>query len=121
MFVLYFRKTRTNIRNGGIHVKLLYKKYFNTIMLACMIFILSLLFSFSLEKDSQNEFQSVRINEGDTLWSIANQYEASSLTKVEFIDWIEEHNEVRADTLQPGEIIVIPVKRELVRNLTASK
>ena len=35
-----------------------------------------------------------------------------ALTKLEFIDWIEEHNEVYADRLQPGQTIVIPIKSE---------
>lgn len=102
-------------------MKLIYKKYFNTILLAGMVFILSVFFSLSLDNDSTNEYQSVLINEGDTLWSIANQYEDDSLTKVEFINWIEEYNEVRADRLQPGQTIVIPVKRELVQNIASSK
>jgi hypothetical protein len=43
------------------------------------------------------------------------------LTKVEFIDWIEEHNEVYAERLQPGQTIVIPIKREPVKNLASLK
>lgn len=122
MFVLYFRKTRTNIRNGGIyHMKLIFEKYFNTILLASVVLILSIFFSLSLEKDSDNEYMSVRINEGDTLWSIANQYENYSFTKVEFINWIEKHNRVHADRLQPGQTIIIPIKRELVQNYASSR
>ncbi len=102
-------------------MKTIYEKYFNTILLAGAVFILSILFSLSLENDSTNEFQSVLIHEGDTLWSIANQYEEDSLTKVEFIDWMEEHNEINAERLQPGQTIVIPVKHELVQNLAFSK
>lgn len=102
-------------------MKLICEKYFNTILLAIAIFILSIIFSFSLEKDSTNEYQSIQINEGDTLWSIANQYEDHSLTKMEFINWIEEHNQVYADSIKPGQTIVIPIKRELVQNLASSK
>lgn len=102
-------------------MKLIYEKYFNTILLASVVLILSIFFSLSLEKDSANEYKSVRINEGDTLWSIANQYEDYSFTKVEFINWIEKHNGVHADSLQPGQTIIIPIKRELVQNYASSK
>ncbi len=102
-------------------MKLIYEKYFNSIVLAGVVFILSIFFSLSLEKDSTNEYQTVLINEGDTLWTIANEYEDHALTKVEFIDWIEEHNEVYAERLQPGQTIVIPIKRGPVKNLASLK
>lgn len=102
-------------------MKFFYKNYFNTLLLAGAVFILSVIFSLSLDKESPNKYQSVLINEGDTLWSIANQYEDDSLTKVEFIDWVEKHNDVRAERLHPGDTIVIPVKRELVQNFASSK
>ena len=102
-------------------MRLIYKKYFNTIILAVVVFILSVICSFSLDNASQTPFKSVLINEGDTLWSIANQYQNHSLTKVEFIEWIEEYNGIRADKVQPGQTIVIPVKREHVQNVATSK
>jgi hypothetical protein len=102
-------------------MKLIYKKYFNTIVLAGVVFLLSVMFSFSVEDTSQTPFKSVLINEGDTLWGIANQYENHSLSKVEFIAWIEEYNGVRADKVQPGQTIVIPVKRDHVQNVATLK
>ena len=102
-------------------MKLIYKKYFNTIVLAGVVFLLSVMFSFSVEDTSRTPFKSVLINEGDTLWSIANQYENHSLTKVEFIEWIEEYNGVRADNVQPGQTIIIPVKSEHVQNVATLK
>ncbi len=80
-------------------MKMIYEEYFNSIILSVVVLILSVLFSLSLEKDSTNEYQTVLIHEGDTLWSIANEYEEHSLTKVEFIDWIEEYNQVQAERL----------------------
>lgn len=102
-------------------MKIIYEKYFNSINLAFVVLILSVFFSLSLEKDSTNEYKTVLINEGDTLWSIANEYGEHSLTKLEFIDWIEEHNQVQAERLQPGQTIVIPIKHELVQNIASSK
>lgn len=102
-------------------MKMIYEKYFNSIILAVVVLILSVFFSLSLDKDPANEYKTVLINEGDTLWSIADQYGDHSLTNEEFIDWIEEHNHVQADRLQPGRTIVIPIKRELVQNLASSK
>jgi len=96
----------------GFSLKAFYKKYFYTIVVAGAVFLLSILFSLTIQEDSSANFQSILIEEGDTLWSIASRYEESHLTKAEFIAWIEEYNEVRADALQPGETIVIPVTQD---------
>ena len=50
------------------------------------------------------------------------EYEESNLTKKEFIGWIEENNGVSADSIKPGQVIVIPVKgEELVQNLASEQ
>ncbi|AXN40769.1 cell division suppressor protein YneA [Peribacillus butanolivorans] len=103
-------------------MKKLYKNYIYTILLAGSVFIFSILFSCTLDKNQNNNFLSIEVNEGDTLWEIAEKYEEADLTKKEFIGWIEEHNEVSADSIKPGQVIVIPVKSEkLVQNLASQQ
>ncbi|MDR4927916.1 LysM peptidoglycan-binding domain-containing protein [Peribacillus simplex] len=103
-------------------MKKLYKNYIYTILLAGSVFIFSILFSCTLNNEQKNDFLSIEVGEGDTLWEIAEEYEEANLTKKEFIGWIEEHNEVRADSIKPGQVIVIPVKgEELVQNLASEQ
>ena len=103
-------------------MKKLYKNYIYTILLAGSVFIFSILFSCTLNNEQKNDFLSIEVSEGDTLWEIAEEYEEANLTKKEFIGWIEEHNEVRADSIKPGQVIVIPVKgEELVQNLASQQ
>ncbi|MEE3951820.1 LysM peptidoglycan-binding domain-containing protein [Peribacillus frigoritolerans] len=103
-------------------MKKLYKNYIYTILLAGSVFIFSILFSCTLNNDQKKDFLSIEVSEGDTLWGIAEEYEESNLTKKEFIGWIEENNGVSADTIKPGQVIVIPVKgEELVQNLASEQ
>ena len=103
-------------------MKKLYKNYIYTILLAGSVFIFSILFSCTLNNDQKNDFLSIEVSEGDTLWGIAEEYEESNLTKKEFIGWIEENNGVSADSIKPGQVIVIPVKgEELVQNLASEQ
>ncbi|MFJ7638474.1 LysM peptidoglycan-binding domain-containing protein [Peribacillus sp. NPDC097225] len=92
-----------------------------TILLAGFVFILSILFSFTLDSNQNRDFLSIEINEGDTIWEISEEYGQTELTKKEFIGWIEEYNGVRADTIKAGQIIVIPVESEKVVQSLASK
>ncbi|MFJ7307587.1 cell division suppressor protein YneA [Peribacillus frigoritolerans] len=103
-------------------MKKLYKNYIYTILLAGSVFIFSILFSCTLNNDQKKDFLSIEVSEGDTLWRIAEEYEESNLTKKEFIGWIEENNGVSADSIKPGQVIVIPVKgEELVQNLASEQ
>lgn len=103
-------------------MKKIYKNYVYTILLAGSVFIFSILFSCTLNNDQKKDFLSIEVSEGDTLWGIAEEYEESNLTKKEFIGWIEENNGVSADSIKPGQVIVIPVKgEELVQNLASEQ
>ncbi|CAK6472968.1 cell division suppressor protein YneA [Peribacillus castrilensis] len=103
-------------------MKKLYKNYIYTILLAGSVFIFSILFSCTLNNDQKKDFLSIEVSEGDTLWGIAEEYEETNLTKKEFIGWIEENNGVSADSIKPGQVIVIPVKgEELVQNLASEQ
>lgn len=94
----------------------------HTILLAVFVMIISVLFSYTLDKKDDKSYVSIEVNEGDTLWTIADRYKETDLTKVEFIGWIEEHNEIRADSIEAGKEIVIPVKRgELIQNLAGQQ
>jgi cell division protein YceG involved in septum cleavage len=103
-------------------LKSLYQKYSYTILLLCVVFMLTLCFSLNTGKDSSNRYQSIKVTEGDTLWEIAEQYEGEHLSKKEIIVWIQEHNDLDPKTLQPGKEIIIPFpKQRSLNNLASEK
>lgn len=93
-------------------MKNIIKRNSYTIFLGCTVIILSFLFSFSLNDQSLEKYQSVMIEDGDTLWDIATQFDVNHLSKAEFVAWVEERNGVKAEILQPGDTIKIPIKKE---------
>lgn len=102
-------------------MKKFYENHIYTILLAGLVFIFSILFSFTLDHKQDDNFLSIEVNEGDTIWEISEKYDDTKLTKQEFIGWIEEYNGVRADAIKAGQIIVIPVENENVVQNLASK
>ncbi|KFL15809.1 peptigoglycan-binding protein LysM [Geobacillus stearothermophilus] len=57
-----------------------------------------------------NEYMTVTVASGDTLWGLARQYEEEhGLTPGEFIRWVVEVNHLPDPRLTAGEQIVIPV------------
>ncbi|WP_110929526.1 cell division suppressor protein YneA [Bacillus massiliglaciei] len=100
----------------------LMNKYMYTCLLAAMVFILSVFFSFSLQEDKREDYVSIEVKDGDTLWEIADRHEVPQLTKAEFIDWIEKHNGIQGDTLTAGKEITIPVSRgDFTHNLASQE
>lgn len=92
-------------------MKSLFKNYTYTLALAGMVAIISLLFSLNINPEKMDEYLSVTLKETDNVTTIVEQYNTGELTKRQFIDWIEENNRIYANTLEPGDTIVIPVSQ----------
>lgn len=92
-------------------MKSLFKNYTYTLVLAGMVAIISLLFSLNINPEKMDGYVSVTLKENDSMTTIVEQYNTGELTKLEFIDWIEENNSIYANTLEPGDTIVIPVSQ----------
>lgn len=90
-------------------MKSLFKNYSYTLALAGMVAIISILFSFNINPEKMDGYLSVTLKEEDNVSTIVDQYNTGELTKLQFIDWIEENNRIYANTLKPGDTIVIPV------------
>ena len=65
------------------------------------------------EKPVMKQYKSVQIEEGDTLWSIALQYNDSSLSKSTTSQYIDDilniNNLVRDDNITAGNYIIVPI------------
>lgn len=60
---------------------------------------------------SHISFEEVRVQAGDSLWSLASQHPINDFTTQETADAIAEANELEGVVLQAGETILVPVSR----------
>ncbi|PLR69851.1 LysM peptidoglycan-binding domain-containing protein [Metabacillus idriensis] len=68
--------------------------------------------SYTGEKDSMENFVHVEINEGDSIWSIADQFkEHHNLSKAEFVEWVQEKNGMQTAIIKPGDTVFIPIDK----------
>ena len=81
---------------------------FTSMFLVFSILLLALIF----HKDNNIElYEQVSITQGDTLWSLAEQYRGKMATH----DWINEvkkENGLRDGKVVSGQILVVPVEKE---------
>lgn len=90
-------------------MSLLWKKYSFAIILIVMSLAMGLYMVFSLEEESR--YSKIVVSDGETLWSIADQYAGShGMTKQQFVKWVEDRNGIAGDFLRNGEELIIPVK-----------
>ncbi len=65
------------------------------------------------ERPVQKQYKSIQIEEGDTLWSIALEYNDSNLSKNSTSEYIDDilhiNNLVRDDKITAGNYIIVPV------------
>ena len=65
------------------------------------------------DKPVQKQYKSIRIEEGDTLWSIALEYNDETLSNDSTEEYIEDiqiiNNLVRDDKITAGNYIIVPV------------
>ncbi|MDR4946488.1 cell division suppressor protein YneA [Neobacillus cucumis] len=97
------------------------KKLWNQYSYAITLILLSFTIAFVilLKHQSDDQYVKVTISEGDTLWTISEQFaDQHSLSNKEFVSWVKKHNENIKDQIYPGEKIVIPVSKNDKANTT---
>ncbi|MBM4763873.1 LysM peptidoglycan-binding domain-containing protein [Bacillus sp. B15-48] len=89
-------------------MKKIWKSYSYTILLFATCFILMAIFANDLK--AGNDFTTITVQEGESLWSIAEQFsDKHNLTKHEFIVWVERENGINANLIYAGEELVVPI------------
>ena len=77
-------------------------------LIALLIFITIHAFAYSNSKPLNKYYTSVRVERGDTVWSLADEYnEGSEISKREYVDEICQLNSLNDGKITAGEYIVV--------------
>lgn len=82
-----------------------------------ILFVLGLLSATYLliNMSNQPSYQTITVKDGDTLWTIAKQYnEEYSMTVEEFIAWVGEENDLNSFSIKSGESLVLPIENPTI-------
>ncbi|WP_158598380.1 cell division suppressor protein YneA [Falsibacillus albus] len=88
----------------------IWKKY----SYAIILFTLTLCFGFAsliLFSDEEHAYKEIKVEDGDSLWSIAHHYsDEKNMSIDEFISWVQTKNQLKSNVIKAGDEIVIPVE-----------
>jgi cell division protein YceG involved in septum cleavage len=97
--------------------QLTWEKNSYTILLIIVAIIAGFILLFMQKADQENVFSTVTVQEGDSLWTLADQYaDEHHMSKVDFIKWVENENHLKSASIKSGDPIIIPVKKKIVNN-----
>ena len=90
------------------------KRLWNQYSYAIILFVLSFFTVFILINqlgESENiNYIKITVNDGDTLWQIAEDFSMNhELTAIEFVNWVERNNGISGERIFPGDELIIPV------------
>lgn len=89
--------------------RVLYIKKLRAIILLIVFFIFSSGVSINYnDKLSNVEFITYTVLPGDTIWSIAQEYE-NKINRTNFVNEIERINKINRDLILPGDKLAIPI------------
>jgi cell division protein YceG involved in septum cleavage len=99
-------------------MKKLWERYSYVIVLIAISYIA--IFAIIHKLDKTDEFINVTVQEGETLWEIAEKFsENHSMTASEFVQWVENENGMTGDEIYPGDQLMIPVKETVTNHEVA--
>ncbi len=87
-----------------------------------IIILLMLIFSFftfkALEMDPKPQYGKIKIEQNDSLWTLAEQYAPTlSMSSTEFIQWVQDKNELTSLSISEGDILTIPIHIDHLHNI----
>ncbi|HAQ06199.1 MAG TPA: cell division suppressor protein YneA [Bacillus bacterium] len=89
------------------------KKVWENYSFAILLLAVSLIFSGVAKihlDNSDEEYITVTIEEGQSLWQIAENFaHKHNLSENEFVSWVEKENGILGERIYPGDELIIPV------------
>jgi len=94
-------------------LKKLWRNYSYSIILVVLSLVASIIIKTNLTPTDTNQYMTITIKDGESLWEISQKYEEQhGLSKEEFFKWVEKHNGVSRDYIVAGKDLVLPIKSE---------
>lgn len=91
-------------------MKKIWSQYSFAILLICLSFVLAFVLSGKSQTSINDDYLSVKVEEGDSLWGLSQMYEHDMSSK-QFINWVKKNNKIDEDIIV-GQSIILPVKKE---------
>lgn len=66
-----------------------------------------------LTDEKIEQYDSIQVEHGDSLWSIADQYRGK-MDKLEWIAQVEKINDVKANNIKAGSTLHIPIEKNSI-------
>ncbi|MBC1860002.1 cell division suppressor protein YneA [Listeria welshimeri] len=97
-------------------LKLIWDKFYVSIIFVITCLVLGIVLMCTVLGNSSN-YSEVNINEGDSLWAIADEYASKSdMPKADFVAWVEKENNLTEGHVKAGDSVVIPVHETRLQN-----
>lgn len=94
-------------------MKKLWRNYSYSIILVVLSFVASIIIKTNLTTTDSDQYMTITIQDGESLWEISQKYEEQhGLSKEEFFKWVEKHNGVSRDYIVAGKDLVLPIENE---------
>ncbi|OZI11456.1 peptidoglycan-binding protein [Bacillaceae bacterium SAS-127] len=85
------------------------KNYSIVLLFIVTTIVTGIILIFSLSEDS-DQYLEVVVQEGDSLWTIAEKYhKINGMKQEDFIIWVQAENQLNTAMIQVGDVLVLPV------------
>ncbi|WP_273127061.1 cell division suppressor protein YneA [Metabacillus sp. HB246100] len=69
--------------------------------------------SYTDKAESLDNFQQVTIENGDSLWEIAERFQdKSNISRQDFVKWVQDNNNLHSTLVKPGDIVFVPIEKK---------
>ncbi|MFT0801010.1 cell division suppressor protein YneA [Bacillus swezeyi] len=87
---------------------LIFVSLFTAVISFCVLFL-----SFAGKMEESKQYVKIEVQEGDTLWEIADRIEGGkSSDKQKFIEWVADKNDLPTSVIKPGDVLILPVTKQ---------
>ena len=110
--VKYITKKNLKNRNSSIKLSKVKISFFVCIIIFICLTAIQGVSAINNVKSVEKQYRSILIDDGDTLWDIAdahNDEELSDMSNKEYIKEIEKINKINSNNITAGNYIIVPI------------